>query len=408
MLSVAKQGGLEGAPDWYGTPLDQLEFEWSEEELLELGNYCQHIHRNITCSGDKMTPLERWKATLDGEDRDRLFLESFYFNPFAVRTLDALGKNLKPVDVCKNPKLLVKAHMATVARYGLDLPVLYPTSYTQEIWGAETVMTEYGNPALVGEYPIKSLEDLDGLELPDPCDTGLCAGYLWACREMKRLFVAYGLDKVMPLSVSIGNDPLGTAGMFMMGWPEFIKAARKNPEICKRSLNLATEWTISMGQAAIEAGADCLVLCSQLGFAPLKGNEWMLGDYVKIGKSLGTQIPCWYALTYEKAVDWLPVLCEQGVVGPESFQGWFCADMDYKKVIDISRENDVYCCCALSDKVLLNDQIPAIEDEITRLCQSGKSHKKFSIGIAAVDYSTPPESFAAAVAAAKMNGRFSN
>jgi len=48
----------------------------------------------------------------------------------------------------------------------------------------------------------------------------------------------------------------------------------------------------------------------------------------------------------------------------------------------------------------------AIEEETKRLCQYGKSHEKFSVGIAAVDYATPPESFAAAVEAAKKHGRF--
>jgi len=403
---LAKQGILEGAPDWYGTPLDQLDFEWSEEEQLELRDYCHRIRQNLAESGDKMTPLERWEASLEGRDRDRLFLEAYYFNPYAVRTLDVSGETFKPVDVCKDPKLLVKAHVATVARYGLDLPVLYPISYTGELWGATTAMMEYGNPALVGDYPIKSLADLEGLEVPDPRHAGLHPGYLWACREIRRLFADHGIDKVMPLSVCIGNDPLGTVGMSMMGWTEFVRACRKNPEICRRSMSLATEWTIRMGQAAIEAGADCLVMCSQLGFIPPKGNEWILGDYVRMGKALGSQVPCSYALTYEKAFDWFPAMCEQGAVGSGSFRGWFCADMDYEKAIDLSRVNDVYCCCALPDKVLCYDSVSAIEDETEKRCRYGKSHDKFSIGIAAVDYTTPPENFAAAVAAAKRYGRF--
>ncbi|TAK36948.1 MAG: hypothetical protein EPO21_00895 [Chloroflexota bacterium] len=403
---LGRFGELEGAPDWYGTPLAELDFTWSEEDEVELRGYCHQIHRNITESGDTMSPLERWKASLEGTDRDRLFLESFYFNPYAVRTLDLSGKTLKPVDLCRDPKLLVKAHLATVARYGLDLPVLYPISYTAEVWGARAAMMEYGNPALVGEYPIRSLADLAELEVPDPCHTGLHSGYLWACREMKRLFAEYGLDKVMPVSVCIGVDPLGTAGMFMLGWPAFMKAARKHPEICQRSMHLATEWLIRKGQAAIDAGADCLVMCSYPGIIPIQGNEWMVDYYVRIGKALGGQLPCWYALTYERAFDWFPALCELGAVGTGSFRGWFCADMDYMRAIDYSREYDVYCSCALPDRVLFNDPVSAIENEAMKLCHYGKSHDKFSLGIAAVDYATPPQSFAAAVAAAKRHGRF--
>jgi uroporphyrinogen-III decarboxylase len=406
MSALSQPGRLEGALDWYGAPLNQLGFEWSEKEQLELEGYCQQIRLNIAESEDRMTPLARWKASMAGRDRDRLFLEAYYFNPFAVRTLDPSGQTLKPGDVCRDPKLLVKAHLATVARYGLDLPVLYPISYTAELWGARAVMMDYGNPGLVGEYPISSLADLEGLEVPDPRDAGLHPGYLWACREMKRLFTDYGVDKVMPLSVCIGIDPVGTAGMFMMGWSEFVKAARKDQELCRRCMNLATEWLIRMGQAAIDAGADCLVMCSYAGFMPIEDNEWMVGDYVRIGKALGWQRPCLYALTYERALDWFPAMCEQGAVGSGSFRGWFCADMDYRKAIDFSRENNVYCCCALPDKVVFNAPVSVIEDETRKLCQYGKSHNKFSLGIAAVDYATPLESFAAAVAAAKTYGRF--
>jgi len=400
-----KQGKLAGAPYWYDTPLDQLDFEWSEADLLELKGYCRQIHQNIADSKDKLTSIERLYATLEGREKDRLFLESYYFNPYAVRTLDPHGQRWKPGDVCKDPRLLVKAHLATVARYGLDLPILYPISYTQEIWGADAQMVDYGNPAQVEGYPVKSLSDLEGFDIPDPSRTGLCTGYLWACREIKRLFVDQGLDKVMPLSVCIGNDPLGTVGMFTMGWTGFIRALRKNPELCRRSINLATEWTIKMGQAAIEAGADCLIICSQIGFIPLKSNEWILNDYARMGKVLGSQLPCWYALTYERALDWFPEMRARGAVGPGSLQGWFCAEMDYKKVVDCSREYDVYCCCALSDATLFNEPVSVIEKEIENMCNYGKSYNNFSIGIAAVDYLTPQKNFSAAVSAAKEYGK---
>lgn len=399
---------MEGAPDWYGVPLNQLGFAWSEEERVELSSYCHQILFNIASSRDGLTPRERWQASLTGRARDRLFLESFHFNPFALRTLNSSGLTLNYADLCRDAKLLVKAHLTTVARYGLDLPVLYPTSYTAELWGGKAVMMDYGNPAIVGEYPIRSLADLEGLEVPDPCETGLHPGYLWAIREMKRLFAEYGLDSIMPLSVCIGVDPLGTAGMFMMGWTEFVKAARRDPTTCRRCMDLATEWTIRMGQAAIDAGADCLVLCSYAGFMPIEGYEWLMGDYVRIGKVLGSQLPCLYAVTYDRALDWFPIMVEQGAVGPGSFRGWFCADMDYKAAIDSSRELGAYCACALPDKVLLRAPVSVIEEETRKLCQYGKSHEKFSVGIAALDYATPPEGFAAAVAAAKRHGRFTN
>ena len=49
--------------------------------------------------------------------------------------------------------------------------------------------------------------------------------------------------------------------------------------------------------------------------------------------------------------------------------------------------------------------ISTIEEEIKVRCEYGKPHPKFAIGIAAVDYSTPPTNFEAAIAAAKKYGR---
>ena len=393
---------LEGAPYWYSTHLDQLSFEWSYEEELEIERYCDKILKNI--AEEEMTPRQRFEATMAGRERDRLLIEALYFNPYAVQTLDSAADALKPIDVCRNPKLLVKAHLATLARFALDLPALYPISYTHDLWGGRAQMTEYGNPRMVGDPPIKSVADLESVEVPDPEKDGLYPGYLWACREIKRIFTKHGVDKVMPLWISI-IGPLVTSMESMIGWNQFLIALHKNPELCRRTMELATEWAIKFGQAAIDAGADCLVMCAYPGVMPIKGNEWMIEYYVNIGKALGYQVPLWFALTYEKALAWFPVIYEKEAVGPKSFRGWLCAEMDYQKVVDFSREHDLYCSCALSDSVLLNGPISAIEEETKRRCEYGKSHSKFAIGMAAVDYLTPPANFEAAIAAAKRYGK---
>lgn len=393
---------MKGAPDWYGTPLDELAFEWSPEEELELEGYCQRILKNV--AEEEMIPRQRFEATLEGRARDRLLIQACYFNPYAVRTLNASGQILKPADVCRDPKLLVKAHLATLSRFALDLPALYPVSYTHELWGGKAQMMEYGNPGMVGDPPIKSVADLESIEAPDPRKDGLYPGYLWACREIKRIFTQYGVDKVMPLWVSM-IGPLGTAMESMVGSTEFMVAARKNPELCRRTMNLATEWVMKLGQALTDMGADCLMMCAYSGIMPVKGNEWMVEYYAELGNALGSQVALLYALTFGKALDWFPVMYEKEAVGPRTFRGWFCAEMDCRKVVEFSREHDLYCSCAVSDRVLLNGSISVIEREVETRCELGRSHPKFAIGIAAVDYSTPIASFEAAIAAAKRYGK---
>jgi len=393
---------LEGAPYWYGVPLDKLDFEWSPEEELELERYCQRILKNV--AEEEMTPRQRFEATMEGGTKDRLLLQALYFNLFAVRTLDSAADALKPVDVSQNPKLLVKAHLATLSRFALDLPILYPISYTHDFWGGKAQMTEYGNPYMVGASPIKSVEDLEGIEVPNPAEGGLYPGYLWACREIKRIFNKYNVDKVMPLGVS-SIGPMATVMESMIGLNAFMIAVRKDTELCQQTMDLAAEWVIKLGQAVTDMGADCLMMCDYPGIISIEGNEWMLEYYTKIGKALGTQIPLWYALTFEKAPSWFPAMYERKAVGPKSFRGWFCAEMDYMEVIDFSRDHDLYCSCALSDRVLLNGPISTIEEDIQRKCEYGKSHPKFAMGIAAVDYSTPLSNFEKAIAAAKRHGK---
>ena len=61
-----KLGKMENGPDWYGTPLDKLHFEWSKEEELMIERFCNKILEN--CEEEEMTPLERFEATWEGTE----------------------------------------------------------------------------------------------------------------------------------------------------------------------------------------------------------------------------------------------------------------------------------------------------------------------------------------------------
>jgi len=72
-MTEEKEIRMVGAPEWYGTPLDELDFQWSHEEKLEIERYCEKIHKNL--AEEEMTPKERFEATLAGKPRDRLWME---------------------------------------------------------------------------------------------------------------------------------------------------------------------------------------------------------------------------------------------------------------------------------------------------------------------------------------------
>ncbi|MGB5156759.1 hypothetical protein [Desulfobacterium sp. N47] len=58
---------------------------------------------------------------------------------------------------------------------------------------------ENGNPVHDGDMMIKTIEDLEGLESPDPTKHGMFAQYLWFCQETRRIFDKYELSKLIPI-----------------------------------------------------------------------------------------------------------------------------------------------------------------------------------------------------------------
>jgi len=148
-MAEIKIGKLEGAPDWYNTPLDQLHWDWTKEEEKELERYCEKILQNS--EEEEMTPMQRFEATWEGKERDRLPIEVSVQVPFATRSLDSWADTLHPADLYRHPKLHVKAWLATAARFKLDIIYVYVITFTETLWGGNAKLGEYAAPQMVGE-----------------------------------------------------------------------------------------------------------------------------------------------------------------------------------------------------------------------------------------------------------------
>lgn len=405
-MTMAKERiRMENAPDWYDTPLDKLDFEWSKEEKLEIERYCEKIHKNI--EEEEMTPSQRFKATLEGNEKDRCFMVTLPFNVYAVRTLDSAADALKPIDCYRNPKLLVKEHFAFAARFKTDWIMPYTVGYTEDLWGGKSKLIEYGNPVLLGDPPIKTMADLEGLEIPDHKKHGLYPGYLWAIRECKRFLKEYNLDQAIPLSVGVLCDPIAIVMLGMTSISGFMIMTRKDPELLKKCVEMADELFIASCLAAKEMGADVLWVSAGLGWLPIKGNEWTLDHHEKVSRTLGPQIPIYYTAGVAADAAWLPLMVERGIMGPGGLAGWATGGaLDYKKAVDLAREHNIHCMNLSSDKIVLDGPISAIEEDLKMRCDYGKEHTKFAIGIGAIDYHTSQEHVDAAIAAAKKYGKY--
>jgi hypothetical protein len=141
-----------GAPYWYNTPFDKLDFEWSREEKILIDSFCEKIQKNIDEEGG-MTPLERWNALVWGKEKDRVLVTVSTLTNYAARTLDSHADAIKPIEAYKYPKLWILAHLATVARFGLDYANFHNINYGEDMWGGQSRMIDYGNPIIEPPYP---------------------------------------------------------------------------------------------------------------------------------------------------------------------------------------------------------------------------------------------------------------
>jgi len=376
-------GVIEGAPDWCSKHLDELNFEWSPEEELEIERYCEKILRNI--AEEEMTPLERWKAHMAGKPADRKFFSVCTMTVYTAHSLDSFGDMLIPSDLYKYPKLMVKAWLATVARHKLDYPMMNINCYSEGIFGGRAKFIPYGNPCMVGEAPIKTMEDLESMKVPDPYVDGLYPGWLWANRELRRIFDKYSIP--MPLWSSPGPEANGTVLLGMLGMSGFLVALRKNPELAKACCDLANEWCKSLGKALIDVcSPDGVYYCQFTGLFPMKGNEWVAdhnAELAKYLKSIDQNCHLSHGYSFLSGIyEWYDVMHARGAIGRDAFDGGMSGELlgaDGKKIIDWHQEHDIFISYSIDTETGIKGPVSRIDEEFKALAELGRNHRRFAL-----------------------------
>jgi len=409
-ICKANNGVLEGAPDWYDKHLDELHFEWSHEEKLAIERYCEKIHKNI--AEDEMTPYQRQQAMVKGEPIDRQFVQFMAAIQQHARPLDWGGDIMKPVDLGRNPKLYVQAHLYSLARLGSDTMFLHPMSYCEEIWGGRAKMIDMGQPVQI-KAPVKTIEDLERLKVPDPGSAGLFPGFFWSVREMRRIFDEYGLTGVVPILGGLGPGLDCVASIGMTGIGQFMILLRKDPELCKRATTLAFEWNRKVAELEYElCKPDWWQICVFTGSFSLRANDWLADVYVELAdflKGLAPQNQLHFGLsTFNLYYEWMDLLQEKGAVGHGRIDGGLTSTEPWdklKKMIDYHREHNLYLTATMPDEILSKGPISAIEEAAKELCEYSKSSPKYSPDVNS-DYWTPTAHWEAAMAAFKKYGKY--
>ncbi len=196
---------------------------------------------------NEMDPLERWKAVLRGESVDRVPLHMNLLGHSAI----ALGyQNLG--DFYSKPEVCIKCQMIAREMYGYDQPPeLISPGYGAAEWGSEVELPY--RPAMsapaVRDPVVKTAEDLEKLEIPDP----RTAAYMKEYHDMVKLALEY---KQFPLVTIFGGCVSATAPQ-VVEVEQFMIWTRLEPGLCRKALDKTAEFAIRMAEYfAEEFGTD--------------------------------------------------------------------------------------------------------------------------------------------------------
>jgi len=106
------------------------------------------------------------------------------------------------------------------------------------------------------EGPIKSPEDLERYEMPDPDAAG-------RLDDLKAILKMVGEEMAVAASFPLGGPQ--TAASFLTGFSAFLKYAIMNPAFADRLLAMQTQYCLEIGNQYIDAGVDIIFLNEDLG-----------------------------------------------------------------------------------------------------------------------------------------------
>lgn len=166
----------------------------------------------------------------------------------------------------KNGEIRAKAQIAGQKLYGHD----GVTSGTDLCHEAEAMGSKIRFPedtlCSVEEHVLKTYEDIDKLEVPDPKKAARMPEML-KCLGILRKEVG---DEVVVIGVGVG--PFTILGQ-LRGLETLLTDIKKNPDWVKKATDITTEVGITYGKAQLEAGAHVIVTLEPMSDALILSTE---------------------------------------------------------------------------------------------------------------------------------------
>lgn len=187
--------------------------------------------------------LERVKVAYSLGEPDRIPV--FPMVTYASGT--RLGYSLR--EYCHDAKKMVKSQLHFQGQFGYDFALSFADVWVfAEAVGVRLDFPDNNTPNPV-ESPVKTMEDLERLEVPDPGRDGrlpiIVEGIELLRREVGSKIAIY----------TGGQGPFSLAAE-IRGLQAFLKDLYLNRELALKLVEFCTEYMIEMGRAEAQAGAD--------------------------------------------------------------------------------------------------------------------------------------------------------
>lgn len=158
-------------------------------------------------------------------------------------------------EAAKDPKLLYKAAEYSVNTMGLDTLFLFvDMSLEAEACGCQVHFDDYHLPSVI-THPVKTLDDLSKLKVPDPERDGRLPVFLEAMRMMRNNFTM--------IKLAVVSGPF-TLALSLAGTDIYLDTKR-NKEKVNAILDYCEKVIIRYAQAMIKAGVDMIIIAEPAG-----------------------------------------------------------------------------------------------------------------------------------------------
>lgn len=380
VVRVEEIDGKARTPDWY--------WKWEEptfipEEECFLERIANTIRENMEARPKGEKPSELMSALMAGELPVRPITSVYGINIFS-KVLDCWDYIVKPLDLEKHYKLNLIAQLLWAARFDNDGIGLTPISYGDAEFGGTAVTTDEVGVPILRTPAAENLEGIENVKVPNVYKDGFYPKYLWLTKTIRNFLDKYDLAEEQ--SLMVGSPDPASGAMAILGFKEFLKATRENPDLAHKALKLGYESSLNFSKAVEASGADINVGCNNFHYVdPKLIKEYGYDKYHRklyserlILTGYGAHVPKEHV---ELAID----------MGFQSFM--LDLKEDLKESLKLLVDAGIFCASTVDFRTVLNGPNEAIRQDIIDRYRIADSLNTKNLGVMGSHflYKTPLE-----------------